>query len=505
MKFSIPKPTIILLALLPIVANLPSPSFGQDPTQIYITSDGLSIEFPETWHYEGILTEVSFRNTLNIGTTPVSGEIIGYLSSGEAFMRSGINDLNSATEVMPSVRFSALTLNNGNEALRGDVIADDLHHIIFFVNVNGRIVNIAITTLAAEFETHEAIIFSIIESMYYESEFVLPDLSAPAIEGEGILVWQQQFPAANMLLSLSGLPPFPDQIGPITSLVVRDGSVYISDGIVMAQIDSDGNIINTEDFGSRNNQLYRLVTIAPNGMIWAAYATSTFVGNDYDFIHLAEDGEPLNQWNMSDLDTEFVGDFYEPIAIQAHPNGNVYYLLNSSTEQQRALILLAWNSSGEFLFGQSLSEDPISIDGQDFVYNGGGLTITPEGNLLVVKATGEMMLLDTDANVLPSNFQNLNGAIEGVTGIVIAPNGQLYLTSTQGVHHLSADGTLIESFGTIQVMDDSQAEALSPLGMGEFSPLGPQGIDILSNGDVIVITTNYNHNVVMRLDFDRAE
>ncbi len=505
MKFNIPKTTLILLAILPIIANLPSPSFGQDPTQTYTTSDGLSIEFPATWHYEGILTDVSFRNTLNSGTTPVSGEIIGYLSSGEAFMRSGINNLNSVRESRSDVRFSALTLNNGNEALRSDVIADDWHQVIFFVNVDGRIVNIMMITRADEFETHEATIFSVVESMHYESELVLPDLSAPAIEGEGILVWQQQFPAANMLLSLSGLPPFPDQIGPINSLMVRDDSIYVSDGIVMTHIDSDGNIISTEDFGSRNNHLYRLVTIAPNGTIWAAYATSTVVGNDYDFIHLAADGELLNQWNMSDLDTAFVGDFYEPIAIQVHPNGNVYYLLNSSTEQQRALILLAWNRSGEFLFGQSLSEDPISIDGQDFVYNGGGLTITPEGNLLVVKATGELILLDTDANVLPSNLTNINGEIEGVTGIAVAPDGHIYLTSRQGVHHLSPDGTLIESFGTIQVMQDAQAEALPPLEMGEFSLLGPQAIDVLSNGDVIVITTNYNHNVVMRLDFDRAE
>jgi hypothetical protein len=142
------------------------------------------------------------------------------------------------------------------------------------------------------------------------------------------------------------------------------------------------------------------------------------------------------------------------------------------------------NNAGELQsFVQMTSDSTGKLYLSDFF---GGITVFDAQGAIVASAVGETTLA------------NLNFSF--VESMVVDGTGSIYVGSAGAVYKLDAQGNLLAQFGTPQPIP-SEGDT-PPFAQGEFNRA--IGIGLLSNGDVVVSDTNYEHSQIVRFKLEEG-
>lgn len=499
LKFT--KKTNILLIFLLILTALPITVFAQDGTQTYTTEDGLSFDYPEGWGIEGFFGQVFISNTDDplSGSDPEAGEIFIYLISDETMTESfgDLDDLDLSTDLLGEafggeLGFTADTFAiNDVSGIRYDAIEDNLHTSMFLADVGDQGVMFIANTQESEFASFESTILEIVGSMRFDGAEPTGGTggfadAAPAVAGEGVIVWQQQFDVSENIFN---------NLGQVSTMSINNDVAYVSDGLNIAQVDADGNVSNF--VSSPDFMFMNVFAAADDGSLWVGSLTEN------SLLRVDEGLNTLNDWSNEDFDTPVFGEFLGVQEIGIGPDGDVYMFTARYDESFNTNgTIMVW-SDGEYAREFSVqSEDSF---GAAVFSSEAHIAFTPDGNIVVVDGIGSIKIVDTDGNVVKDDFPSgYETTIGVVNDVAVMLDGTIVLATYEGIKLISPeDGSIINTFGTAQDFD-AELDGVE-FEMGQFSSDGPSSVAVLSDGSVLVLDSNNSHNLVMKLDFSAAE
>lgn len=500
--------TNIFLIFLLIFTLMPASVFAQDGTQTYTTSDGLSFDYPEGWSVQSLagMAFVMSSDSLFSADELAPGDVLILVMGNDTIaseygdfddLDAAAADLSSALDVdAPSAEPISI---GGNDGYRFEMTDDFGRNVFIIMDIDGQFAAMFIATHPDDADNLEGTILAVAESMRYDgaeptdggTDFDFDDIDdpdEPSVDatpvGNEIIVWQQQSPVSDDIFN---------ELSFLTSMSVSGDVVYVSDGLNLATVDGDGNFTN---FVATSGFNYINVFAADtDGTIWAGS-----IGEDL-FIHLDTDLSVIEGWNNEDFETPIFGDFLGVQEAAFSPDGDLYMFTGRYDEDFNTEgTILVW-SGGEFVREFSIQgEDEFGI--ATYSYDA-QIAFLPDGNMLLVDSSANMKVIDTDGNIIREDFPNsFESGIFGVNDVAVAQDGTIVLATFDGIVRLTPDGQVIDIFGSTQSFD---TEDEPPFEAGQFSATGPQAVGILSDGTVIVMDSNLEHNQVMLLDYTLAE
>jgi tripartite motif-containing protein 71 len=238
-----------------------------------------------------------------------------------------------------------------------------------------------------------------------------------------------------------------------------DGSVYVLDywNSRVEAFSADGSFLHTwGEIGAGNGQFNRA------GGIAAAANGSIYVADQYnDRIQVFDRaGAYLGQWGATGTEP---GQFQFPSSIAVGRDGTVYVLDNDNDRVQ------VFDGAGRLLRVWPLAAQA------------SGLTILPDGRILVADREGAILVFSHDGTALGSWRDE---AIPGPSGITSTPDGRIVYVIDSTAHAVAAftaEGARIGRLGTIGVEP------------GQF--FQPNGIAIAADGRSLYVADTFNDRI----------
>ncbi len=491
MRFSSRPITALVLMICSLWLTLPATA--QDPlTQTITTTSGaLTLQYPTDWLAQEFQDDIYLTNSpagidaLDVTNLPPATimVVVGAMSYAEIEglgptatfddVLAYIEDSIAAEDATAPVTLSLsqdLTLNTRRAHVYiGEQAGQQLY--LMAIEMDGSVLGLQALTLAGEMTQFIPTLTAIATSILYAPP--------PPIVIAGEVIWQQtaglDFVGGN-LTELSDLT-----VGP-------DDTLYIADetnGI--AVFDADGNfqrLIFGGDLGPAQDVIF-----APDGTLYA-------VGGTQLIYHLDTDGNVLGTWGELGGAPHQFGEA-SPFEIEITPSGSIITLDNQdSADGSTAMRVQIWDAAGNLLTYFT----PLDENGAPIALGFATLAVGPDSTIYLAQF-GEIFRYASDGTLLDSHIGAAALTTASVSDLEIGPDGSLLVATYDSIiYHLDPAGAYVRQFGTPQTDPDPATDAPFPFVAGEFS--APEGVALLSNGDIVVSDTNFDYWQVVRFTFE---
>lgn len=485
----------ITAALFLIICIPATQLHAQDPSSptITTTSGTLTLQYPEGWQAQEFQEEIYLTNSpegiesLDVANMPpgtimvVVGAMdfaaIDELSTDAtfddvlAYIEATIAAESADTPVTLSVS-EELTVQ-GHRAHRyiGEQAGQELYLVV--IEMDGSVVGLQALTLAGEMAQFTTTLDAMTNSIVYNPP--------PDVVVTGQVIWQQtaglDFEGGN-LTELSDLT-----VGP-------DDTLYIADeGNGIAVFDGDGHFLRLMEVETGTVQD---VVYAPDGTLYA-------VGGTQIVTQLDTDGHVLGTWGEAGSEPHQFGEA-SPFEIEVAPDGSIITLDGQDGADGSTVVRVQiWNGEGQLLS----SFIPLDEEGSPVVFGFATLTIGLDGHIYLAEF-GEVYRYSATGVLIESHIGAAVLSTTSISDLEIGPDGLLLVATYDGIiYQLDATGAYVRQFGGPQTDPDPETDGPIPFVAGEFS--APEGVAVLSNGDVVVSDTNFDYWQVVRFTFEGGE
>lgn len=471
---------ITLMGLLLMLLISQSVSAQTPLSQHFVSADGtLEFDYPADWMVTDALGSIILSNSTEAfneaGDSVVPGTIFAvlFVQSLEGALPPQVEkNLWSAMEHSLQEAESGANAPDFGEVVELPIGGQPSYHsrgsndtqdaLILVLDLgDGYFGELSAVTAPGELGQFEATLLAILETVEFTP-------AAPPIVA-GSVVWQQT--------GVIGEADGPDDYL-VTVAVGPDDRIYTADFDTIFVFEPDGSgprIIQHEALTG-----IRDLAVSASGEIWAISNISQ------QLFHLGADGVLLNQWS---------GEFgmFSPLQIEIGPDSNLYLLdSRDDTNGQPIAQIQVWSTGGQYQRTFPL-EDAL-------MYGDTRMAFGPDGLLYVLDMT-TLQSFDTAGTRVGENiatarlFQPSNFGL----AFTLDANGLIFVATAGGaILQQDTAGTYLRQFGILQTYPtDSPGDPAFV--SGEFSR--PQGVGILSNGDVVVADANFDYWQVVRITF----
>ena len=481
-----------MLALLLVVLLVPLPARAQGPlTQTYTATDGsFTFGLPEGWVVEEFFGTILFANSQEtFDSFFESGEIAPGQVYGVFLSPTALSEELGWSEIPADLDLSALlseymgemeegtltdiesTTLGGKPVARVTGVIEGEEAVIAAIGLGeSGVALMGLVTVPGELAQYEDLLSAMIESI---------EAGALALPTEtGSVVWQQ-------LAEITDDPAATGGFGDVVGLAIGpDDTIYIADAATGVHVyGPDGTpqgVLSTPELSSFLSGF----AAAPDGTLWAV----DFMGMAYN---IDAEGNVLSSFDMSEaFELAFFG-----TQLVVAPDGNLYFLNSRETDNDRA-------AGDVYVFAPDGSLVTQFVAGEDDYFYTGMMAFGPDDTLYLAESyTGAgIKTFDPQGNLLDEGFAG--GTVFTFAAIAVAPDGSIYAAAPDSpIYHFAPDGTLLGRFG------ESQLEAVAITEDEDYPPLEPGmffgiiGMGVLSNGDVVVVDSNYSSVQIVRIAF----
>lgn len=481
--------------LLLILFSIPTTVIlAQDPLTITTTSGALSLQYPDGWQAEEFQEQIYLTNspegidgldvthlppeTIMVVVGAMDFTAIDGLSTDAtfddvlAYIEGTIEAENAEAAI--TLRVSEEVTIQGRRAHRyiGEQAGQELYLLV--IEVDGSVLGLQALTLAGEMAQFTPILETIADSIVY--------VAPPDTVITGRVIWQQtaglDFEGGN-LTELSDLT-----VGPDDTLYIADENSGI------AVFDGDGNFLRLIFGGELGTA---------QDVVYASDDTLYAVGGTQVVYHLDTDGSVLGTWGEAGSEPHQFGEA-SPFEIEIIPDGgigNIVTLDNQNGEDGSTVMRVQiWDGEGRLLSHFI----PVNEDGSPVAFGFATLAVGPDGSIYLGEF-GEIYRYSPDGNLMESHIGAAVLSETSVSDLEIGPDGSLLVATYDGIiYQLDAAGAYVRQFGGPQTDPDPEIDEPIPFVAGEFS--APEGVALLSNGDVVVSDTNFDYWQVVRFTFE---
>ncbi|NDJ77765.1 MAG: hypothetical protein GYB65_16060 [Chloroflexi bacterium] len=466
-----------LLVLL-LTSVIPLTALAQDSlTESYTSPDGrLSFNYPAGWQVDDSEPEIYLITNMPgpslvpgkvemlLFTTPAVDEIMlnwGFDSSmGPDLVGNLVSSL--LGEGIWGSDTETITFSDGREAFLYPRVGQDgqpLWMLAFADADSGAVLLMFLSALESEVANHQPLLRAIAETIQYTPPEDLPD---------GEVIWQAQYdlePDPTRFTAIGGTG-----LGP-------DGTLYITDGPVGMHVFNAGGdyqgVLNPFRGESFMPALADVV-VAGDGTLWAVSALSRTV------YHIDPQGNLLATYEnprRADVDSP---------RAQIDVCGADLCVYYSEPDRQYVQVV---DTSGTVLreFPSAISSDmgQLSL----------AMDVGPDGHLYFMNLLGQAWVLDTQGNLVRDYGMVMMAA--NTIALAVAPDGTIFFAADWGgVWYLDADGNVLGRLGQLP-LDGYEGE------VGVY--FRPGGLEILPDGDVILVDAIADYGVISRMRFYAAE
>ncbi len=471
---------ITLMGLLLMLLISQSVSAQTPLTQHFVSADGtLEFDYPADWTVQDALGSVILSNSTEAfnesGDSVVPGSIFAvlFVQSLEGALPPQVEktlwsamehslQAAQADESAPDFGEVVELPIGGQPSYHSRGTSDTQDALILVLDLgDGYFGELSAVTAPGELDQFDDTLLAILETVEFTP-------AAPPVVA-GSVVWQQT--------GAIGEADGPDDY--LVALAVGpDDQIYTADSDTIFVFGADGSgprIIRHEALSG-----IRDLVVTATGEIWAISNISQ------QLFQIGADGTLLNQWS---------GEFgmFSPLQIEIGPDGNLY-LLDSRDDAngQPTAQIQVWSNAGQYLRTFPLEDA--------WMYGDTRMVFGPDGLLYVLDMTTlhsfDMAGMRVGENITtPRLFQPSNFGL----ALTLDANGLIFVATAGGaILQQDTAGTYLRQFGTLQTYPtDSPGDPAFV--SGEFSR--PQGLGVLSNGDVVVADANFDYWQVVRISF----
>lgn len=480
---------LLLLFLIPTAAML-----AQDPLTITTTSGALSLQYPDGWQAEEFQEQIYLTNspagidgldatnlppaTIMVVVGAMDFTAIDGLSTDAtfddvlAYIEGTIEAENAEAAITLSVSEEVTIQGWRAHRYIGEQAGQELYLLV--IEVDGSVLGLQALTLAGEMTQFVPTLETIADSIVYNPP--------PDVVVTGRVIWQQtaglDFEGGN-LTELSDLT-----VGPDDTLYIADENSGI------AVFDAAGNFLRLMfggELGTAQDVVY-----APDGTLYA-------VGGTQVVYHLDTEGNVLGTWGEAGSEPHQFGEA-SPFEIEIIPDGgigNIVTLDNQNAEDGSTVMRVQiWDGEGQLLSHFV----PVNEDGSPVAFGFATLAVGPDESIYLAEF-GEIYRYSIDGILMEGHIGAAVLSETSVSDLEIGPDGSLLVATYDGIiYQLDATGEYVRQFGGPQTDPDPEIDEPIPFVAGEFS--APEGVALLSNGDVVVSDTNFDYWQVVRFTFE---
>lgn len=481
--------------MLVVALGLGSPPnvAAQDPlTQSFTTSDGrLTVDYPETWGATELLgvllcNDADLLENFDFETLPddtfllyiLAGRIDELLSlSGDATFEDVLEYAQEDAEtsfveyVGPKVEefgghraYRTIGRTRGEEAVYMYIDWGDGNILVVVVIANHDVI-----------QNYGKTIEAVVMSAQYDAPAPPPQ----PVEA-GSVIWQDMESYDY------------DDYAPIGAIAVgADDTIYVAGYFSGINVyNPDGvldRVIGESSLSNRWGGYAEDLAVASDGTLWVVDA-------DQHVTHIRDNGAILSEWGELGVDSGEFGE-YSPSEIEVALDGRIITLDRQDDEDFYTVARIQiWDEDGTLLdeYAPKPSGPDSSLTGYADIEMG------PDG-MLYIAADYDLWRMDLDTGEMtPVSFDPVLLDYAYIQAFAINAAGEFIVASSSGVFYLlDANGGYISQFGQEQPYSDSEAPAFTE---GEF--YSPQGIAVLSNGQVVVSDYNYSWWQVVLFTFE---
>lgn len=280
--------------------------------------------------------------------------------------------------------------------------------------------------------------------------------------------------------------------------VDRDDNIYVTESRnVVSVMSADGEVL--REFEIEAVSSITDIEAAPDGTLWIANRS-----DNQQIHHIDTEGNVLSAFGEKGAEPGQFGE-YAPTAIEIDAEGNIY-ALNSYEGDDGTLYeeILIFDQEGDFLReiplqfysyinGELVVEIPEDASADDYrlLQSKGAFAITPAGNIYLLMYDA-VLHLDNEGNLILEMAHD--ALLHGFDPpIEVSPDGEVYLIHDNStVHSYDDEGNLVTEYGERQSSSHEE-----PQPEGQFVEI--YGIDVLSNGDLILIDNNSAYGQITRV------